>query len=127
MARSKPPKDIRNRRNRERPNRRGKKRGLLKTLFEKIVYWFGAIASIVGVLAFIPRLSVEASGSIRSRDPMGTVLVLSNHGMLPIHDVVAICRIDDLESTDNKQITRISYKTTESTTKLLSLDRNITM
>jgi hypothetical protein len=34
---------------------------------------------------------------VRSHDPMGTVFYLSNQGMLPIHDVDTLCRIDEME------------------------------
>ncbi len=61
---------------------------------------FGIISALFGILAailtFLPKLSVDASGSLRSADPMGTVFYLSNDGLLPIHDVTVGCDLNDV-------------------------------
>jgi len=36
----------------------------------------------VALLAFLPKLSVDVSGSLRPRDPGGTVFVIPNDGVL---------------------------------------------
>lgn len=70
------------------PQPPAKQRNSLK----KFIEWFGVIGSIVTVLGFIlgfmiPKLTVDAAGSIQSSSPMGTLFYLSNDGALPIHDV----------------------------------------
>jgi len=57
-----------------------------------------AVATIAGFyLSYAPKLSVDASESIASFNPMGTIFYLSNEGALEIHDVAVSCaslRID---------------------------------
>lgn len=51
-----------------------------------------AVATIAGFyLSWAPKLSVDASESIASFSPMGTIFKLSNEGALEIHDVVVSC------------------------------------
>jgi hypothetical protein len=60
----------------------------------------GVIATILAIAGFflsnIPKLSIDLSGSFRPTDPMGTVFSLSNDGVLAIHDVTAICGLDNI-------------------------------
>src|SRR5438067_9143026 len=97
MARSKAPQDIHNRRKKERPKRRDKNRGPLKTLFE-IVGVVGAFASLLGILAFLPRMSIQTSESFAKSDPMASVFTLSNDSILPVNDVDVGCGVDDIET-----------------------------
>jgi hypothetical protein len=68
----------------------------------KIVEWaLGILASVLTIAGFVlsnaPKLSVDASESVASFSPMGTIFYLSNEGMLPIHNVAvsaANLRID---------------------------------
>ncbi len=57
-----------------------------------------AAATIAGFyLSYAPKLSVDASESIASFNPMGTIFYLSNEGALEIHNVAVSCanlRID---------------------------------
>jgi hypothetical protein len=72
-------------------------KGLIKT-----VEWaVGILASVLTIAGFVlsnaPKLSVDASESVASFSPMGTIFYLSNEGLLPIHNVVVSCanlRID---------------------------------
>lgn len=62
----------------------------------RIVKWLlgvlGILASVLGVVGFFaPKLSVDASESVASFSPMGTIFYLSNDGMLPINEVVVSC------------------------------------
>jgi hypothetical protein len=51
-----------------------------------------AVATIAGFyLSYAPKLSVDASESIVSFNPMGTIFYLSNEGALEIHDVAVSC------------------------------------
>jgi hypothetical protein len=57
-----------------------------------------ALLSMAGFyLSYAPKLSVDASESVASFSPMGTIFYLSNEGTLPIHNVAVSCanlRID---------------------------------
>jgi hypothetical protein len=63
-----------------------------------------ALLTIAGFyLSYAPRVFVDASESVASFSPMGTVFYLSNEGTLPIHNVAVSCanlRIDG----DNLQV-----------------------
>jgi len=97
MSRSRAPEYIRKRRENA-PNKelaktpqRSPKRMLLE-IFGVI----GTLASIVGILAFLPRISVDTQGSVRAHDPFGTVFYLSNDGLLSIHDITYTCNVDEM-------------------------------
>jgi hypothetical protein len=58
----------------------------------KIAEWaVGILASVLTIAGFwlnnAPKLSVDASGSVASFSPMGTVFYLSHEGILPIYHV----------------------------------------
>ena len=99
MTRNKPPENIRSRRE-PKPSKREKEHPpsqfprSVKVLLEVL----GSIASILGVLALIPRISLAPTGSLRPHDPMGTVFAITNDSVLPIHNVHARCVLDDLRS-----------------------------
>jgi len=72
-------------------------KGLTKT----VEWTVGILASVLTIAGFFlsnaPKLSVDASESVASFSPMGTIFYLSNDGMLPIRDVAVSCanlRID---------------------------------
>lgn len=54
---------------------------------------FATILTLAGFyLSYLaPKLSVDATGSLQSSSPMGTLFYLSNDGALPIHEVVVTC------------------------------------
>jgi hypothetical protein len=104
MSRHKPPEDIRRRRetrNIPKGSSREKTHGS---------WWKGpwalisglsiVVGLIVGVIFLLPRLSIESSGSLRSRDPMGTVFSISNDSPLSIYNVQILCDIDDVKLQD---------------------------
>jgi len=93
----------------------------------EIITLIGTVASILGGLAFIPRVSLEVSGSVRSQDPFGTVFSLSNESLLPIHDVLAICRVDDLRTPQDVQFQNIEIHTPESKAGVLSPAQKMTL
>jgi len=67
----------------------------------------GILASVLTIAGFwlsnAPKLSVDASESVASFSPMGTVFYLSNEGILPIHDVAVSCANLKIDG-DNLQI-----------------------
>jgi hypothetical protein len=100
MSRKKPPKDIRDRR---KPKPATEKvalprKSLLLRLAKSPWLFVGALATIASALSLMPRISLAPTGSLRARDPMGTVFAISNDGILPLHDVHARCVLDDLRS-----------------------------
>jgi hypothetical protein len=51
-----------------------------------------AALTIVGFyLNYSPKLSVGLSGSLEDANPIASVFVLSNEGLLPVHDVLVKC------------------------------------
>jgi hypothetical protein len=72
------------------------------------------LSALEGALTFIPRLSVAPVASIRVHDPMGTVFSLTNNGILPIHDVQALCGIDRVKTTGGGGISGIAFEMPES-------------
>lgn len=78
------------------------------------------VATITSILALIPRLSIHTSGTIRQRDPMGTVFTIYNDGLLPIHDVDAICGIDSVLTAQGGGVSNIGLKMPESHANVLS-------
>jgi len=72
-----------------------------KRLIKTVEWAVGILASVLTIAEFVlsnsPKLSVDASESVASFSPMGTIFYLSNEGMLPIHNVAVSCanlRID---------------------------------
>jgi len=73
----------------------------------KTVEWAVAILGlIIGGVGFWlsngPKLSVDASESIASYSPMGTTFVLSNEGVLEVHDIRVSAANLHLENSDPK-------------------------
>lgn len=73
---------------------------LIKTVKWAVVI-LGILSSVLTIAGFVlsnaPKLSVDASESVASFSPMGTIFYLSNDGALPIHNVAVSCanlRID---------------------------------
>jgi hypothetical protein len=97
MPKSKPPRDIRDRRKRPPRPRGTQKTGLTKRIC-KLFVALGTIASILALAAFLPHLTVASAESLRPDDPMGTIFTLSNDGILWINDVTVGCVMDDLET-----------------------------
>lgn len=64
----------------------------------------------MALLAFLPKLSVDASGSLRPRDPGGTVFFISNDGVLTLYDLEIRCRVDDIETADGLQLKGATFR-----------------
>jgi hypothetical protein len=54
----------------------------------------GVLATAAGVLAFYPWLSLDRGESLRPYDPFGTILNLTNEGLLPLRDIGVNCKTD---------------------------------
>lgn len=61
---------------------------------------FGVWAAYIGYIA--PKLSVDAAGSVRPDDPMGTTLELTNEGYLSIYDVTPVCQLQSVGNEEFK-------------------------
>ena len=85
------------------------------------------VGGVAAILTFIPRLSVDTSGSVRPQDPFGTVFSLSNQGSLELHDVLAVCRVDDLLTGGNNRFDNLGFYTPESKAALLSPAQTMTL
>jgi hypothetical protein len=48
-------------------------------------------------LSYFPHLSVTKSGTVRSRDAMGTIFDVTNNGILPLYDVDQGCGFDQVK------------------------------
>jgi hypothetical protein len=63
----------------------------------RTVEWVIGLTSLALALAgfwlsyVVPKLSVDAYGSLRPTDPMSTAFYLSNDGALPIHSILVAC------------------------------------
>src|SRR5689334_18597883 len=58
--------------------------------------WAGFLTFLGIVLSaygFIPKVNVEAQGTARPHDPMGTVFLMTNNSVLPIHNIQVKCGV----------------------------------
>ena len=94
MAKNKVPTYIRDRKQQEHKTKRTKIQGKHFLHFPKAFWGLLVFLSVIaGVVSLFPKLSVDLSGTIRANDPLGTVFYLANEGIVPIHDVNALCEI----------------------------------
>lgn len=69
-----------------------------------------ALATLSGLLSYLPRISVVPSFSLDNRNPMGTVFTLTNEGWFTVHAVKFGCLFNSIESQDGRfQITNIEF------------------
>ena len=79
--------------------------GFLKVLVPAIAF----IASLPGVLSYFPRISVDPSSSIRP-DATATNFIVTNGGLMKIHDVHFGCIFPNLKQPNgNSLITNIEF------------------
>ncbi|MFL6310533.1 MAG: hypothetical protein ACJ71W_00375 [Terriglobales bacterium] len=127
----KPPKDIRNRRKEQPKTREVEHQSTKFSRFVKFSLGFlavaGALASILGILAFMPRLSIEATGSIRPRDPMSTIFSIGNDGLLPLHDVHASCIVNDIRNKSNQRVSNVTMEVKGADAEILSQDQKMAL
>jgi hypothetical protein len=98
MAKHKPPKDIRNRRQAKLPQTPTPNNQWWKPPAKVLTAIMALLGAIAAIVSFLPKLSLDVSGSLRPHDPMGTVFYLSNDGVLPLYDVDVGCGIEDFHS-----------------------------
>jgi hypothetical protein len=82
---------------------------------------------VLSTIAFIPRLSVDPSGSRLTGSPMKTVFSLSNDGLLPVHDVKVSCDVQRLTSSYHIIIEGIRFAFPDSTAETLSPGQKISL
>jgi hypothetical protein len=128
MARSKPPSDIRKRREKPtKPVALGAQRYVFgKTVLGGLLGALGLLGTLVGIAGAFPRLSVNTQGSVRTHDPFGTVFYLSNDGVLPLHDITYGCRVDELVAKGMNLQNMLAFDSRRSD-PVLSPDRPMTL
>jgi hypothetical protein len=100
MTRHNPPEDLKLRRQTKREPKepsQEKAHGQWWKAPWKLLSALSVIVGAIGVIFLFPRLSIEPVGSLRSRDPMGTVFSISNESPLPIYNVQVLCDIDSVQ------------------------------
>jgi hypothetical protein len=120
MPKPKAPKDIRDRRAQRSPALLPTTKTWWKVPLEIILGSCTVFSLLVGIgVVFLSKLSVEASGSLRSSDPMGTVFHVSNDGVLPLYDLVVTCGAKDIES-GSRNVKNIGFLRPQSSAAILS-------
>ncbi len=91
---------------------------------------FLGVCSVVSLVAagvtFLPKLSVDISGSLRSRDPMGTVFAVSNDGVLSIYDITVDCGVNDVRAPNVTIQGNIAFRFPQSHATVLSPGHKMT-
>jgi len=65
---------------------------------------FAILSGMLTLLTYFPRLTIADNGTVRSRDPMGTVFNLTNGGVLPVFDVEQGCAVDITDENGRPRI-----------------------
>jgi hypothetical protein len=59
-----------------------------------LIFIVSAVASIISLcLSFLPQVSVRPEGKLDPRNPFSTPFVITNSGIIGIHDVTFLCRL----------------------------------
>jgi hypothetical protein len=124
MARSKAPLHIRRkreelRRKRRKAHAKENQRKWWKVPLEALGA-ISAIASILGGLSLMPRVSLQINGSIQPSSPMKTLFAISNDGLLPIHDIHVVCGVDRFANAMGGGISGLGFIFPESRADVLS-------
>lgn len=129
MARNRPPAYIRKRR--EAGKGKGRVPPERPSSIKRILDALGVVASVasiagiaITILSIIPHLSIQVSGSVRPHDPFGTVFELSNDGVLPVHDVDVVCKIDAEGGVD---LQNVGFVLPENKADVLSAGQRMTV
>jgi hypothetical protein len=69
---------------------------------------------------FLAQISIASTGSLRTRDPMGTVFAISNESIFSIYDVRGICGLGQLVSQDGSTLRNFNLNFPDSTAKVLA-------
>jgi hypothetical protein len=67
------------------------------------------LAAAVAFVTFVPKLSIQTTGSVRAHDPLGTLFSVVNDGMLDIHSVDARCGVDDIQEPGKITISGVEF------------------
>jgi len=128
MPKPKAPKYIRDRREPPRQSSVGQgKRWWTKRLLQFVLGIPAFVGFVAAIVSFLPKLSVDVSGSLRSQDPMGTVFYLSNDGVIPIRDVNVSCRADDIRTGIGQGVSGIGFMNRDSHADRLSPGHKMTL
>jgi hypothetical protein len=63
-------------------------------VWQAVIFILGVPGIYVGILSILPRVSVSPGELLRSSQPLSVPLVVSNDGVLDIHDAKLFCAID---------------------------------
>jgi hypothetical protein len=88
---------------------------------------FVIVGAASAVISFLPKLSIEPSGTVRSQDPMGTVFQLGNDGPLPIWDIEALCYLEDVNTTTHNHFGGFGFENPNSHADKLSSGHKMTL
>jgi len=98
MTKGRAPQYIRDRRSQRSPAPQSPPKRWWKVPLEIFLGFCAVVSLLAAGVTFLPKLSVDTSGSLRSRDPMGTVFYISNDGLLPLYDITVDCGIYDVQA-----------------------------
>ena len=129
MGKRKPPRHTRNKE--PQPGMPSLQSTPKKPLVRTLEWTIGVISLVLTVVGFVlnslPKLSVDASGSLRPADPMGTVFNLSNDGLLPVHDLTVTCGIKKIQTQSGGGMENIGFQLPGSEAKILSPGHKMTL
>jgi hypothetical protein len=66
-------------------------------IWRAVIFVLGVPGLYVGILSLLPRISVNLGDPLRSGQPLSTPILVSNDGILSIHDAYLMCVIDSLK------------------------------
>lgn len=127
MTKGKVPKYIRDRRSQRSPALQPPTKKWWKIPLEVFLGVCTVLSLLAGVVSFLPKLSVDISGSLRSQEAMGTVFYLSNDGVITVRDVTAACRADDIRTERGQSVSNIGFLNPDSFADKLSPGHKMTL
>jgi hypothetical protein len=127
MGKKRAPKYIRDRREPKPPKPNKPSTRWWKVLLEIFLLLCAVLGLVSAILTFSPKLSLDTSGTLRPRDPIGTVFYLTNVGSVTVYDVIADCGMDDLKFGNNSEISGITMRMPESKADQLSPGHKMTL
>jgi hypothetical protein len=84
------------------------------SLFWKVAFFLIGLPGIyVGVLSALPRVSVNVSELLDSRDPLSALISVNNDGYLTINSVQARCMASDLVDVHDNHIHNAAASTSD--------------
>src|ERR1035441_10293659 len=127
MTKNKAPKDIRDRR--KKPSRKPlpPTKKWWKVPLEIFLGGCTVLSVLVGGVTFLPTLSIDVSGSLRSHEAMGTVFYLANNGTVTVRDVTAACVADNIQTERDQSVSGIGFLNPDSYADTLSPGHRMTL